>query len=186
MPITRIKHCTQCGATVSYQMPTTDNRMRAICDQCQHIHYDNPKLVVGCIPEWEDGRILLCRRAIQPKYGLWTLPAGFMENGETTAEAGQRETLEEANATVEVLHLYSLCNLPHANQVYLIFRAKLLNLNFSAGTESLEVELFTEQQIPWNELAFATIHLTLTQYFNDRRQQQYPFHTLTLDRRAEA
>lgn len=175
-----IHYCTQCGAPAHLEVPETDNRPRAICTQCRYIHYENPKLVVGCLPEWEDGRILLCRRAINPRYGLWTLPAGFMENGETTAEAGQRETWEEAQAEVEVLHLYSLCNLPQANQVYLIFRARLLNLNFKAGTESLEVKLFTETEIPWEKLAFTTIQQTLIRYFQDRPQHHYPLHLFTL------
>ena len=110
-------------------------------------------MIVGAIPEWEDGRILLCRRAIEPRHGLWTLPAGFMENGETTPEAAARETLEEANAQVEIGELYSMYNIPYINQVYLLFRARLLNLDFSPGIESLEVALFTEQEIPWERLS---------------------------------
>lgn len=132
-------------------------------------------MVVGTIPEWED-KILLCRRAIEPKHGLWTLPAGFMENSETTLQGAMRETWEEANARVEVQSLYSLYNLPHINQVYLMFRAKLLNLDFGPGPESLEVALFREQDIPWDSLAFRTIDATLKAYFADRQRGHFGFH----------
>ena len=135
--------------------------------RCGAVHYQNPKIVVGCIPEWED-RILLCRRAIEPRYGLWTLPAGFMERGETVQTGAARETLEEANARVAVGELYSLFNLPHIDQVYMIFRGRLLDLDFSAGDESLEVQLFGEQEIPWAELAFPVVRETLSLYFQDR------------------
>lgn len=125
-------------------------------------------MVVGCIPEWED-KILLCRRAIEPKHGFWTLPGGFMENGETTSEGAARETLEEAGARVEVLNLYSMISLPDINQVYLLFRAKLLHLDFSPGEESLEASLFSEAEIPWEQLAFRAIERTLRLYYDDRR-----------------
>lgn len=128
-----MKFCSECGASVELRMPADDNRERHICTVCTTIHYQNPKLIVGAIPEWEDGRILLCRRAIEPRHGLWTLPAGFMENGETTPEAASRETLEEANAQVQIGDLYSMYNIPYINQVYLLFRARLLNLEFSPG-----------------------------------------------------
>jgi len=117
------------------------------------IHYQNPKIVTGCIPEWEE-KILLCKRGIEPRLGLWTLPAGFMENNETTAQGAARETHEETQAIVEIDSLYALFNIPHINQVYLMFRARMNDLNFGPTTESLEVELFTEQEIPWQELAF--------------------------------
>ena len=135
-----MKHCSACGALVSLKIPPGDNRERSVCDDCGTVHYQNPKLVAGCIPVWRE-QILMCRRAIEPRYGMWTLPAGFMENGETTAEAGMRETLEEANAQVQVESLFSLINIPYINQVYLLFRAKLLDLNFSAGEETLEVQV---------------------------------------------
>lgn len=163
-----MRYCSDCGAPVSLQIPVGDNRERHVCDACGTIHYQNPKVVVGCIPEWED-KILLCRRAIQPRQGLWTLPAGFMERGETTREGAARETLEEANARVEVGALYSLFNLPHIDQVYLLFRARLLDLAFSPGEESLEVRLFEEHEIPWDVLAFQTVRETLALYFEDRR-----------------
>ncbi len=133
-------------------------------------------MIVGAIPEWEDGRILLCRRAIEPRHGLWTLPAGFMENGETTPEAAARETLEEANAQVQIGDLYSIYNIPYINQVYLLFRAKLLNLDFSPGVESLEVQLFHERDIPWDTLAFRAVSLTLKDYYADRQAGSYQMH----------
>ena len=170
-----MKFCPECGAPVEFRLPPDDNRPRHICTLCTTIHYLNPKLVIGSIPEWEDGRILLCRRAIEPRLGLWTLPAGFMENGETTTEAAIRETLEEANARVELGDLYSLVNLPYINQVHLLFRARLLDLNFSPGAESLDVELFEEQDIPWDQIAFRPVSMTLRHYFSDRISNNFQF-----------
>jgi len=170
-----MKYCSHCGAPVVLKVPAGDNRPRYVCERCGSIHYSNPRMVVGCLPEWED-KILLCRRAIEPKYGLWTLPAGFMENGETTAEGAVRETLEEAGARVEVTGLYSMINVPDINQVYLVFRARLLDLDFQPGEESLEVALFEEAAIPWQEMAFRTIHQVLEHYFEDRRRGLFGFH----------
>ena len=170
-----MKFCPACGAPVELRIPADDNRLRHVCTVCTTIHYQNPKLVIGSIPEWEDGRILLCRRAIEPRHGLWTLPAGFMENGETTTEAAIRETQEEANARVDLGELYSMVNLPYINQVQLLFRAKLLDLDFSPGVESLEVELFEEQDIPWDTLAFRPVSMTLKHYFNDRKTGEFQF-----------
>jgi len=170
-----MKFCSHCGAPVVFTIPSGDTLPRHVCPVCDTIHYQNPKMVVGAIPEWED-KILLCRRAIEPKYGLWTLPAGFMENAETTAQGAARETWEEAQAKVEIGALYSLYNLPHINQVYLMFRAKLLNLDFGPGTESLEVALFDEAEIPWDLLAFRTVEATLRAYFADRRAGVFGFH----------
>ena len=167
--------CPQCGAPLHIEIPSGDNRPRHVCPSCGAIHYQNPKMVVGCIPEWED-KVLLCRRAIEPKYGLWTLPAGFMENGETTAEGAARETLEEAGARVEVQGLYSMISLPDINQVYLVFRARLLHLDFVPGDESLEARLFAEDEIPWEDMAFRTIQTTLKRYFSDRRAGSYPLY----------
>ena len=171
-----MKYCSQCGFAVAIKVPAGDDRPRHVCEACGSIHYSNPKVVVGCIPEWED-RILLCRRAIEPRYGLWTLPAGFMENGETTQQGAARETREEANARVEVGALYSLFNLPHINQVYLVFRSRLLDLDFGPGSESLEVRLFSEAEIPWSEIAFPVIQETLGLYFRDRSQGRFALHT---------
>lgn len=162
-----MKFCSSCGASVKLRIPPGDNRQRFICTSCGEIHYQNPKLVTGCIPEWED-QVLLCRRAIEPRYGLWTLPAGFMENEESAQQGAARETMEEANAAVSIEQLYTTFNLPHISQVYLLFRASLDNLDFSPGSESLDVALFREDQIPWDELAFPVIRETLKHYFQDR------------------
>lgn len=162
-----MNYCSHCGAPVSMQVPTGDNRPRHVCTVCAAVHYQNPKIVVGAIPEWQD-QILLCRRAIEPRYGFWTLPAGFLERGETTLAGAARETLEEANARIEIGHLYSLFNLPHIDQVYMLFRARLLDLDFGPGEESLEVRLFAETEIPWDELAFPVVRETLKLFFSDR------------------
>jgi len=144
--------------------------MRHVCTQCGVIHYQNPKMVIGSIPVWEqDGqaRVLLCKRAIEPRYGYWTLPAGFMENNETTSQAAIRETEEEAGARVELHELFALLNVPHVHQVHMFYRATLLDLNYLAGTESLEVKLFAEHEIPWDDIAFPTVHHTLKYFFTD-------------------
>ena len=176
-----MNYCSQCGASVSLRTPPGDSLPRHMCDQCGTIHYQNPRMVVGCIPEWED-KILLCRRAIEPRHGLWTLPAGFMENGETTAEAAARETLEEANARIAVQDLYAMYNLPYIDQVQLLYRAKLLDLDFSPGVESLEVQLFNENEIPWDTLAFRPIRYTLEHYFSDRKLGEFTFRSADLER----
>ena len=167
-----MKFCNQCGAPVSLRVPEGDNLPRHVCDACNTIHYENPKIVAGCIPEWED-KILLCRRAIEPRYGLWTLPAGFMENSETTAQAAMREAMEEARANVEITSLYTVFNLIHINQVYMIFRSRLCDLDFAPGVESLEVALFEEKDIPWGELAFPVVEQTLRYFFSDREQGRF-------------
>jgi ADP-ribose pyrophosphatase YjhB (NUDIX family) len=172
--------CANCGTRVVLRVPPGDSLPRHMCDACGTIHYQNPKLVVGCIPEWED-RILLCRRAIEPRHGLWTVPAGFMENGETTGDGAARETLEEANARVEVLSLFAIYNIPHISQVYMLFRARLLDLDFFPGEETLEIKLCNETEIPWDEIAFATVRNTLTHYFNDKRRGHFGFHMGTIE-----
>ena len=170
-----MKYCSNCGSPVRSLIPPGDTMPRYVCDVCTTIHYQNPKIVVGCIPEWEN-KILMCRRAIEPRHGLWTLPAGFLENQETTIQGAMRETLEEAHARVEISMLYALYNVPHINQVYLLFRGQLLDLNFKPGAESLEVQLFDERQIPWEKLAFRTVRETLNAYFNDLRSGAFSFH----------
>lgn len=170
-----MKYCSLCGSPVELRIPTDDNRERHVCTACGEVHYQNPKLIVGAMPEWQ-GRILLCRRAIEPRYGLWTLPAGFMENGESTAEAARRETLEEANARIAVGDLYSMYSLPYINQVHLIFRATLLDLAFSPGQESLEVKLFEETEIPWEEIAFRPVRFSLEHFFAERHSGKFNFH----------
>ena len=175
-----MKYCSNCGAPVTRKVPPGDTLPRYVCDGCNTIHYQNPRIIVGCIPEWEN-QILLCRRAIEPRYGLWTVPAGFMENGETTFQGAARETLEEANARVEVGPLYAMYNIPHINQVYVLFRARMLDLDFSAGAETLEARLFDEADIPWDQLAFATVRNTLNHYYSDRRNGEYRFHMGTIE-----
>ncbi|MDR2239270.1 MAG: NUDIX hydrolase [Zoogloeaceae bacterium] len=171
-----MNYCSHCGAPVSLKIPAGDTLPRHVCDRCGLIHYTNPKLVVGAIPEWGD-RILLCRRAIAPRLGLWTLPAGFMENAETTAEAAARETLEEACARVDIGALFTFINVPHINQVHIFYRARLRDPDFAPGPESLEVGLFEEAAVPWQEIAFRTVGLTLRHYFEDRKAGQYGFYT---------
>lgn len=168
-----MKYCSQCGNSVSQRIPEGDGRMRYVCDHCYTIHYQNPRIVAGCVPVWGD-QVLLCRRAIEPRRGYWTLPAGFMENSETMAEAAMRETVEEACARVRNLELYALYDLPHISQVYVFFRAELADLDFAVGVESLEVKLFDEADIPWSELAFPTVGRTLECFFADRVAQHFP------------
>ncbi|OGA03658.1 MAG: ADP-ribose pyrophosphatase [Betaproteobacteria bacterium RIFCSPLOWO2_02_64_14] len=175
-----MKFCSNCGAPVTRKVPPGDSLPRYVCDACKTIHYQNPRMVVGCIVEWDE-RILLCRRAIEPRYGLWTVPAGYMENGETMHQGAIRETLEEAMARVEVGPLYAIYNIPHINQVYILFRARLLEYEFRAGAETLDVNLFAERDIPWDQLAFATVRNTLTHYYADRRAGEYKFHMGTIE-----
>jgi ADP-ribose pyrophosphatase YjhB (NUDIX family) len=162
-----MKYCSECGAQVTLEIPTGDNRPRYICSQCETIHYSNPKIVAGCIPVWQE-KILLCKRAIEPQHGLWTLPAGFMENDESTVEAAMRETMEEAGANVEVRDLYTMISLVHINQVYMMFLADMTNTEFAPGEESLETELFAEKDIPWDQIAFPVIEETMRLFFADR------------------
>ncbi len=157
------------------RVPPGDNLPRWVCDACGEIHYQNPKLVVGALAVHE-GKVLLCRRAIEPRYGYWTLPAGFMENGETVAQAALRETLEEAGARVELEAPYSMVSVPYVNQVHLFYRARLLDLAFKPGEESLEVALVEEARVPWKDIAFRTVGLTLKHWFADRARGMFGFH----------
>lgn len=175
-----MKYCSECGQALNIKVPAGDNRPRHVCDTCHTIHYLNPKIVTGTLPVWED-KVLLCKRAIEPRFGLWTLPAGFMETGETTEQAAERESVEEANANLEIQQLYTVINLPHIDQVYMLYRASLTDLEFYAGEESLEVKLFREEEVPWQELAFRTIHFTLKRYFEDREKGHFPLHTHTIN-----
>jgi ADP-ribose pyrophosphatase YjhB (NUDIX family) len=175
--------CSTCGsARLEHRVPDGDHLPRFVCPDCGAIHYRNPKVVVGCLPEWGD-QILLCRRAIEPRHGLWTLPAGFLENGETLAAGAARETLEEADARVDLLELYTVINLPQIGQIYMMFRSRLLDLDFGPGPESLEVRLFREDEIPWETIAFRTIGRTLRNYFVDRRSGAFPLRLSTLERK---
>lgn len=171
--------CSHCGAGLELKIPDGDNLPRHVCTVCNTIHYQNPKIVAGCIPQW-DRKILLCRRAIEPRYGLWTLPAGFMENQESTQEAASRETLEEANARVQNLQLYGLFNIPRINQVYVLFRGELLDLEFSPGQESLETKLFDQAEIPWEKLAFPVMEEALKRFYQDQSQGHYHTHLVDL------
>ncbi|NGZ84423.1 NUDIX hydrolase [Duganella aceris] len=189
-----MKFCSECAAPVSLAIPAGDNRPRYVCANCSAIHYQNPKMVLGSIPVWErDGelKILLCKRAIEPRYGYWTLPAGFMENNETTAEAAIRETEEEAGANIELGKLFTLLNVARVHQVHMFYLATLIDLDFAPGEESLDVQMFTEAEIPWDELAFPTIRTTLELFFADRARMRdgggYGFHTqdITHNMRSE-
>jgi ADP-ribose pyrophosphatase YjhB (NUDIX family) len=174
-----MKFCSNCGAGLSRQIPAGDDRHRLVCDRCQTIHYQNPRMVVGTIPEWGD-RILLCRRAIEPKAGLWTLPAGYLENGETMVDGARRETREEAGGELLELDPFALFDLPFVHQVYFMFRGPLAHNTLQPGEESLEVRLYAEKDIPWNDLAFAVIRETLDRYFSDRSKDCFRLHTGTI------
>ncbi len=174
--------CPCCASPLVERVPEGDDRPRHVCDACGAIHYSNPKIVAGCLPVWQD-QVLMCRRAIAPRHGLWTLPAGFMENGETTQAAARRETLEEARARVEIGDLYCYLNIARISQVYVIFRARLLDLDFAPGAESLEVALFDEARIPWDALAFPVMEITLRHYFRDRVNGTFPTRVIDVERR---
>ena len=162
-------------------MPLGDNRQRYHCLDCNSVFYENPKIVAGCIPVWKD-KILMCKRGIEPRYGLWTLPAGFMENGESTKEAAERETMEEAGTKVKDSRLYALFNLPQINQVYMMFLSNLYEPAFKAGEESLDCKLCLESEIPWDQIAFPTITYSLKLFFKDRSNGRFFLHTADLKR----
>lgn len=167
--------CSLCGARTLLQIPPGDNLPRQVCSQCAHIHYENPRLIVGCIADWQ-GRILLCRRAIEPRLGYWTLPAGFMENGETTADAARRETIEEAGAHVDIDAAFAIVSIAHINQIHLFYRGKMQTPTYQAGEESLEVGLFLPEDIAWHELSFRSVRICLEAYLSDRSHGSFGFH----------
>jgi ADP-ribose pyrophosphatase YjhB (NUDIX family) len=171
----RIKHCRACGTEVHYRIPSDDNRERAVCGECGIVHYENPLNVVGTLPVWQD-RVLLCKRNIEPRYGMWTLPAGFMEMGESVEAGALRETDEEAGARVELEGLYTMLNVIRIGQVHFFYRARLLDTTFNPGPETIEARLFTESEVPWEQLAFRTVRETLHRYFDDRRRGQFGMH----------
>jgi ADP-ribose pyrophosphatase YjhB (NUDIX family) len=171
----RIKHCRVCGTEVVYRVPKDDNRDRAVCPACGEIHYENPLNVVGTVPVWGE-QVLLCRRNIEPRYGLWTLPAGFMELGETTTAGAARETVEEAGANIEMQELFTLLNVVRAGQVHLFYRARMLDTTLDPGPETIEARLFREDEVPWDQLAFRTVRETLQHFFADRRRGAYTLH----------
>ncbi|MEO6362780.1 MAG: NUDIX hydrolase [Caldimonas sp.] len=174
-----IQHCRSCGGATRYQTPADDNRERAVCTVCATIHYENPLNVVGTLPWWKD-RVLLCRRNIEPRRGLWTLPAGFMELGETTAEGAVRETVEEAGARIELEGLFTLLDVARVGQLHLFYRARLLDCDFAPGPETIEAALFAESEVPWDDIAFRTSKRTLELYFEDRRRGCFGVHVGTI------
>ena len=169
------KFCSQCGTPITQRIPPDDNRMRDVCDNCGAIHYQNPRNVVGVLPVMGD-RVLLCRRAIEPRYDKWTLPAGFMELGETTAQGAMRETQEEAGAQIELGPLYTVIDVPHAEQVHFFYLAKVVSETLCPGPESLDAAFFHLDDIPWDELAFWTVSSTLKHYIEDRKTGAFPVH----------
>ncbi len=172
-----MKFCSECGQIVSLRIPSGDNRERFVCGECDAIHYQNPNAVVGTIPlhhnEQGHPSILLAKRGIEPRHGYWTLPAGFLENGETTLEGAVRETIEETCAEVENVEMYRVLNVPRTNQIHIFFRADLPEARFSTTPESTEVELFTFDAIPWRQLAFPTVHKALSDFVEEYRSGQF-------------
>ncbi|MBF9264214.1 NUDIX hydrolase [Paracidovorax cattleyae] len=176
-----IKHCRECGAAVEYRVPDDgDTKLRAVCPACHTIHYENPLNVVGTVPALGD-RVLLCKRNIEPRWGKWTLPAGFMELNETTAEGAARETDEEAGAQITMGPLFSVLNVPRVGQVHLFYLARLDSDQFAPGYETIEARLFAEDEIPWDEIAFRTVKVTLEKYFADRRSGAFGMHCVDID-----
>lgn len=179
-----MKYCSQCGAEVTQRIPEGDDRPRHVCDDCDTIHYQNPRIIAGCIPVHEE-RILLCRRAIEPRLGYWTLPAGFMENAETLEDAARRETREEAHAQVDLEGVYTIFSVKHINQVHVFFRATLPRPEFAPSPESSEVQLFAEDEIPWDDLAFPTVIRTLRYFLDDRRNRAFPVRVRDIEYRRK-
>ena len=176
-----IKHCRNCGVAVVYRIPDDgDTRKRAVCPACDTIHYENPLNVVGTVPYLGE-QVLLCKRNIEPRWGKWTLPAGFMELGETTSQGAARETVEEAGAHFEMQGLLSMLSVPRVGQVHMFYLARLTSDQFAPGPETLEAQLFTEARIPWDEIAFRTVRETLKRYFDDRRRGQFGLHTIDIE-----
>jgi ADP-ribose pyrophosphatase YjhB (NUDIX family) len=178
-----MKFCSECGAAVVLRIPEGEDRTRHVCDSCGTVHYQNPKLVVGCVPELPDGRLLICKRAIEPRVGYWTIPAGFMENGETLQQAAARESLEEACAEVEIGSLLTVVHVTAAHQVHVFFRARLLSERVGAGPESLDVRIIQPDEIPWAEIAFPSTEFTLQRYLEDRREGLERHHFTEISRR---
>jgi ADP-ribose pyrophosphatase YjhB (NUDIX family) len=174
------RFCSQCGAPTSRRVPEGDNRERDLCDNCGAIHYQNPRIVVGTVPVWE-GRILLCRRAIEPRYDTWTLPAGFMELGETSAQGATRETLEESGARIELGDLFTVIDVPQVDQVHIYYLAHALGPELDPGPESLDARYYDEAEIPWDDLSFRTVSTTLKHYLDDRRRGVFAPHRYSLE-----
>ena len=163
-----MKFCSSCGALVTHKIPDGDNRLRYVCESCGEIHYQNPKVIAGILPTY-DSKVLLCKRSIQPRVGYWTLPAGFLENGESSLEGAIRECSEEANTQVRDPSIYAIFDIPQINQIYIFYRAEMPEAIFSPSAESSDVALFSEEDIPWSELAFPMVEALLDHYFEDRK-----------------
>jgi len=176
-----MKFCTSCGNSVALQVPAGDDRERFVCSSCELIHYINPRVIVGCLPVHQ-GRVLLCKRAIEPRKNYWTLPAGFMENGETTLQGAARETWEEARARVSQLDLYRVFDVPYISQVYMFYRCELDDGEYGVGPESLETALYTQEEIPWEEIAFPAVYETLKEYFSDLDEGRFPVRVSAIDK----
>ena len=172
----RIKHCRACGTPVAYLIPKDDNRERAVCPACATVHYENPLNVVGTVPIW-GAQVLLCKRAIEPRHGFWTLPAGFLELGESTAQGALRETVEESGAQVDLGPLFSVLDVARVGQVHLFYLATMRSQALAPGIETLEARLFREDEVPWDEIAFRTVRETLRYFFDDRRRGQFSVHS---------
>ncbi|MBU5617510.1 NUDIX hydrolase [Psychrobacter sp. TAE2020] len=174
-----MRYCLECGHEAERKIPATDNIPRLVCPNCNYIHYENPKVICGSLVVHKH-RVLLCRRAIEPQYGLWTIPAGFMENGETIAEGAARESFEEADAVVTNPQLYSVYDIPDIGQIYIIYLTDLKDGAYGIGSESLDCALFSEEDIPWDTIAFEAVRRTLTSYFADRKKydsrEEFPIH----------
>lgn len=177
----QIKHCKACGAAVNYRLPDDgDTRQRAVCPACQSVHYENPLNVVGTVPIWGE-KVLLCKRNIEPRFGKWTLPAGFMELGETLAQGAARETLEESGAQFEMQELFSIMNVVRVGQVHFFYRARLTSDQFNPGHETIEARLFSEHEIPWEDIAFRTVRQTLQCYFSDLKANSFVLHQVDIE-----
>ena len=177
-----MNYCPNCSAKVSLKIPEGDNRERYVCDSCNTIHYSNPNVVVGTLPAFED-KILLCKRAIEPRVGLWTVPAGFLENGESLLQGAWRETKEETQAEVDMKEILTIFNIPQINQIYVIFRADIEDNSFGPTSESLDVQLFSYDEVPWEELAFPFVPKTINHYYECLKTKKFNLHTEDIIRR---
>ncbi|MEZ5501941.1 MAG: NUDIX hydrolase [Halioglobus sp.] len=180
-----MKFCTSCGNTVILRVPTGDDRERFVCSSCELIHYSNPRVIVGCVAV-HAGRVLLCNRAIEPRKNFWTLPAGFMENGETSVQGAARETWEEARARVSNIELYRVFDVPYISQIYMFYRCDLDHGEHAAGPESLETGLFLEQDVPWDRIAFPVVSQTLREFFSDAAAGQFPVRVSAIEHRPRS
>ena len=169
-----MKYCSNCASPLEYRVPEYDDRERHCCPSCGHIHYINPKVIVGCLPIWED-KILMCKRGIEPRKGYWTLPGGFMEVDETTEQGALRETWEEARVQADIVKLHGIYNIPHINQVYFFYLANMLSPDFETTFESTEIKLYDKTEIPWDQLAFKVVELALKQYMSGDGEIQSPY-----------